>query len=101
MNTNLSIMEGILYLTDDQNKKKYVQIDLDKYGEIWEDFYDDLKAKMIKDEIIGYESDGSPITATEFINQSNQAIERVRQGKEGISVEELQKRSKEWLSHMK
>ena len=33
-------MDGILYLVDDSNKKRYVQIDLEKYGEIWEDFHD-------------------------------------------------------------
>jgi len=43
-------MEGILYLTDDKNKKRFVQIDLEKYGEIWEDFYDGLMAELTKDE---------------------------------------------------
>ena len=33
-------MDGIFYLSDDKNKKRFVQIDLEKYGEIWEDFYD-------------------------------------------------------------
>ena len=33
-------MDGIFYLSDDQNKKRYVQIDLEKYGQLWEDFYD-------------------------------------------------------------
>jgi hypothetical protein len=33
-------MDGILYLVDDSNKKRYVQNDLEKYGEIWEDFHD-------------------------------------------------------------
>ncbi|MFT6338584.1 MAG: hypothetical protein ACI86M_003878 [Saprospiraceae bacterium] len=35
-------MEGILYLTDDDNKKKFVQIDLEKYGRIVEDILDSL-----------------------------------------------------------
>lgn len=35
-------MEGILYLTDDQNKKKFVQIDLQKYGNIVEDILDSV-----------------------------------------------------------
>ena len=39
-------MEGILYLTDEHNKKKFVQIDLEKYGQIWEDFYDVLMAEI-------------------------------------------------------
>ncbi|MFZ1807624.1 MAG: hypothetical protein WAU36_10400 [Cyclobacteriaceae bacterium] len=43
-------MEGINYVTDDKNEKVAVQIDLRKYGEIWEDFYDSLIAEMRKDE---------------------------------------------------
>lgn len=43
-------MEGINYLTDDKNQKVAVQIDLRKYGELWEDFYDSLIAEMRKDE---------------------------------------------------
>ncbi len=43
-------MEGILYVTDQNNKKRFVQIDLEKYGEIWEDFYDSLLAEMSKGE---------------------------------------------------
>ncbi len=43
-------MEGIHYLTDDQNRRIAVQIDLRMYGELWEDFYDVLMADMRKDE---------------------------------------------------
>ncbi len=43
-------MEGIHFLTDDDNRKIAVQIDLRKYGELWEDFYDTLIAEMRKDE---------------------------------------------------
>jgi hypothetical protein len=43
-------MEGIHYLTDDQNRRIAVQIDLRMYGELWEDFYDALMADMRKDE---------------------------------------------------
>ncbi len=43
-------MEGINYLTDDKNEKIAVQIDLRKYGELWEDFYDSLIAEMRKEE---------------------------------------------------
>ena len=60
-----------------------------------------VKAYIKKDEVIGYEPDGKPVMASQFIEESNQAIERVKQGKEGISVEELEKRSRAWLSHMK
>jgi len=43
-------MEGILYVTDQNNKKRFVQIDLEKYGEIWQDFYDSLMVESVKDE---------------------------------------------------
>ena len=43
-------MEGISYLTDDKNEKVAVQIDLRKYGDLWEDFYDSLLSEMRKDE---------------------------------------------------
>jgi hypothetical protein len=43
-------MDGILYLIDDKNKKRYVQIDLEKYGEIWEDFYDLIIANSRENE---------------------------------------------------
>jgi hypothetical protein len=43
-------MEGILYLTDDQNNKKFVQIDLEKYGELWSEFYDILIAESRKND---------------------------------------------------
>ncbi len=37
-------MKGISFVTDEKNKKVAVQIDLKKYGELWEDFYDALIA---------------------------------------------------------
>jgi hypothetical protein len=43
-------MEGINYVTDDKNEKVAVQIDLRKYGELWEDFYDSLVAELRKGE---------------------------------------------------
>jgi len=43
-------MEGINYVSDDKNKKVAVQIDLQKYGELWEDFYDSLIAEIRRDE---------------------------------------------------
>ena len=50
MNLNFEIMEGILYVTDDNNKKKFVQIDLEKYGEMWAEFYDVLIAESRKND---------------------------------------------------
>jgi hypothetical protein len=43
-------MKGIKYVTDDKNRKVAVQIDLKKYGDLWEDFYDNLIAEVRKDE---------------------------------------------------
>jgi hypothetical protein len=37
-------MEGIQFVTDDKGQKTAVLIDLKKYGELWEDFYDGLIA---------------------------------------------------------
>ena len=37
-------MEGIFYVIDETNKKRYVQIDLEEHGEIWEDFIDIIEA---------------------------------------------------------
>ena len=38
-------MEGIQFITNDRGKKTAVLIDLKKYGELWEDFYDGSKAR--------------------------------------------------------
>jgi hypothetical protein len=38
-------MEGIQYVTNEKGEKVAVQISLKKFGEIWEDFYDNLLAK--------------------------------------------------------
>jgi hypothetical protein len=43
-------MEGIRYLVNEEQKPVAVQIDLEKYGELWEDFYDVLLAHTRKDE---------------------------------------------------
>ena len=43
-------MEGIQFLVDDNGKKKAVLIDLEKWGDLWEDFYDILVSELRKDE---------------------------------------------------
>jgi len=43
-------MEGIFYVIDEQGNRRFVQIDLDKHGELWEDFYDLLIAESRKEE---------------------------------------------------
>ncbi len=43
-------MQGINYVTNEDGKRVAVMIDLKKYGEIWEDFYDVLTAKRRQSE---------------------------------------------------
>ncbi len=38
-------MQGIQYVTDARGKRIAVQIDLKKYGELWEDFFDSVIAR--------------------------------------------------------
>jgi hypothetical protein len=37
-------MEGIHFVTNDKGKKIAVQIDLERYGDLWEDIHDHLVA---------------------------------------------------------
>ena len=37
-------------MTDEQNVRRYVQIDLELYGHLWEDFFDLIVAHSRKDE---------------------------------------------------
>lgn len=39
-------MKGIQFIIDDKGKRTSVLIDLKEHGEIWEDFYDTLVAKV-------------------------------------------------------
>jgi len=41
-------MKGISFVTNDENKKVAVLIDLKEYGDLWEDFYDGLIAEQRK-----------------------------------------------------
>ena len=43
-------MEGIRYLVNEDQKPVAVQIDLEKYSDLWEDFYDVLVAESRKEE---------------------------------------------------
>ncbi|WP_017293607.1 hypothetical protein [Geminocystis herdmanii] len=43
-------MEGIDFVIDEKGIKKAVLIDLEKWGEVWEDFYDILISKQREDE---------------------------------------------------
>jgi hypothetical protein len=41
----ISMMEGISFVTNPKGKRIAVQLDLDKYGELWEDIYDSITAR--------------------------------------------------------
>ena len=43
-------MDGIYFLEDETGKKRFVQIDLALYADLWEDFYDALVVAQRKDE---------------------------------------------------
>ena len=43
-------MKGIHFVTDDKGHRVAVQIDLGKYGDLWEDFYDALTLDARRDE---------------------------------------------------
>ena len=38
-------MEGVQFVTNEKGKRVAVIIDLEMYGELWEDFYDSLTAR--------------------------------------------------------
>ena len=49
-------MQGIDFVIDEKGIKKAVLIDLEKWGEVWEDFYDILISKQREnEEEIGWE----------------------------------------------
>jgi len=43
-------MKGIEFLVDDFGKKRVVLIDLERWGDLWEDFYDVLASESRKKE---------------------------------------------------
>ncbi len=45
-------MKGIQFVVDDTGKKKAVIIDLEEWGELWEDFYDILVSQSRQGESI-------------------------------------------------
>jgi hypothetical protein len=42
----ISMMEGVSFVTNHRGKKVAVQLDLEKYGELWEDIYDSIMARQ-------------------------------------------------------
>jgi hypothetical protein len=50
-------MEGIQFVTDDKGKKVAVQIDLQRYGKLWEGIHDQLLAEeRANDKRVPYET---------------------------------------------
>ncbi len=43
-------MKGVKFVIDEEGKKKAVLIDLKRHRELWEDFYDTLRAKERENE---------------------------------------------------
>ncbi len=43
-------MDGIIYLQDKESKKNFVQIDLERYGDLWPDFLDVIIAHSRKND---------------------------------------------------
>jgi hypothetical protein len=41
-------MEGIQFVTDDKGKKVAVQIDLERYGELWEDIHESARRRVAR-----------------------------------------------------
>jgi hypothetical protein len=50
--------------------------------------------------IVGYEIDGTAITASRFVKEADAAVEAAKAGN-SITVQELEKRSEEWLSRLR
>ncbi|HMQ82172.1 MAG TPA: hypothetical protein PKA00_04660 [Saprospiraceae bacterium] len=52
------------------------------------------------DQIMGYSPKGEPVYVSKFLEEAEEQIRRAKAG-EGISVEELKKRSAQWLARSK
>ncbi len=42
------MVEGIVYINNENADKKFVHIDLEKYGDVWPDFLDIIIAHYVK-----------------------------------------------------
>jgi hypothetical protein len=50
LNEGYEMIKGIQYIIDEQGKKKSVILDLEKWGDYWEDFYDILVSESRRGE---------------------------------------------------
>jgi hypothetical protein len=55
-----------------------------------------VRGRQQPDPIIGYETDGTPVTARTFLRQADEAMAAVDRG-EYITLEDLEKESEAWL----
>jgi len=60
----------------------------------------DTYSRKQSDPIMGYSAKGDPILVGEFLKEAEEQIQRAKAG-EGISIEELKKRSAQWLERSK
>jgi len=44
------VLEGVQFVVDEKGRKKAVQLDLETWGELWEDIYDSMIARSRGDE---------------------------------------------------
>lgn len=52
------------------------------------------------DPVVGYEADGTPITASTLEQQADEAVTQIERG-EYTTLEELEKESEQWLKRTK
>ncbi|OAV43952.1 hypothetical protein [Lewinella sp. 4G2] len=52
--------------------------------------------RQVEDRVLGYTAGGDPVKVGEFLAQADEQVQRAKAG-EGLSVDELRKRSDAWL----
>ena len=63
-------MEGTSIIYNQTNNRKYAQIDLDKFGVQWEEFYDCLMVEMVKyEESIPLDGLGQQLKVERLLNE--------------------------------
>lgn len=82
---------------DINEKKKYIQKYLDEVDEnTVNELYSKLYSLLEKsDPVVGYDSFGSPIKKTQFINDLKKAESQIKNG-DYITLDQLKEESKSW-----
>lgn len=70
--------------------------------EFFDALYGLMETYMRKQEnaILGYTVMGEPVRVGDFLKQAEEAVRRAKAG-EGVTVDEMKKRSEEWLANTK